>query len=125
MLFSNPDETMLEEFFQDILDANTRKVEIEVIIPDTYRPKDKKIWRKLLTIAKIKFATSVMFDGILVDDEDLLIFLSSFFNIRVREENMVFWISENRLINYTTTYYRYVWNLGKKFSLKEFYYFFI
>jgi hypothetical protein len=61
-----------------------------------------------------------MFDGILVDKEELIIFLSSFFNIRVPEENMVFWISEKRLIDYTFTYFRYIWGLGKQFLLKNY-----
>ncbi len=120
ILFTNPNELLLEEFFQNILDAQTRKVEIEVIIPKSFSPKDenKKIWRKMLTIAKIKRAPKVIFDGILVDNVDLLIFLSSFFDVRIKEENMVFWISENRLINYATTYFRYLWNMGEKFTLK-------
>lgn len=120
LLFSNPDENLLEQLFEHILNASTRKVEIEMIIPEKYSPKDKKIWRKLLTVAKLKTINRIMFDGILVDKEELIIFLSSFFNIRVPEENMVFWISEKRLIDYNSTYFRYIWGLGKPFSLKNY-----
>lgn len=118
VLFANPDEDLLQEFFENFLNASTRKVAIEVVVPKDYEPKDKKIWRKMLTIATIKTVSRIIFDGIIVDDENMLIFLSSFFDIKVKEENMVFWISEKRLLNYSGTYFKYVWNLGKKFSLK-------
>lgn len=118
VLFTNPDEDLLQEFFDNFLNASTRKVDIEVVIPEDYEPKDKKIWRKMLTIATIKTVSRIIFDGIIVDDENMLIFLSSFFDIKVKEENMVFWISEKRLLNYSATYFKYIWNLGKKFSLK-------
>lgn len=121
ILFNKPDEKLLEDIFEFILDASTRKVEINIAIPEGYEPKERKIWRKLLTIAKIKTVSKVIFDGIVVDgtdNGDLLIFLSSFFSIRVKEENLVFLVNEKRLLNYTTTYFKYLWNLGKKFSLK-------
>jgi sugar-specific transcriptional regulator TrmB len=118
ILFTNPNEELLEEFFDNLTAACGRKIELEVVIPENYDPKDKKVWRKLLTIAKIKTDSKIIFDGILVDEEDLLVFLSSFFNIKIKEENMVFWISDTRLINYAATYFRYLWNLGNKFSLK-------
>lgn len=118
ILFTNPNEELLDTFFENLINASTRKIDLEMVIPEDFNPKDKKIWRKMLSIAKIKTASNIIFDGILVDDEDMLMFLSSFFNIRVQEENLVFWISENRLITYATTYFRYLWNLGKKFSLK-------
>jgi sugar-specific transcriptional regulator TrmB len=117
-IFKSPNEEFLNEFFEQILNASTRKVSIEIVIPDKYDPKDKKIWRKLLTFAKIKMVNNIMFDAVIVDDENMLIFLSTYFDIKVKEENMVFWISENRLLNYANTYYRYIWNLGDKFTLK-------
>ncbi|MHA1820309.1 MAG: TrmB family transcriptional regulator [Promethearchaeota archaeon] len=117
ILFAHPNEDLLSGFFNHILEAHTRKVEIQLILPDSFIPKDKIIWRKMLTIAKIKKVPKIIFDGILIDDEDLLIFLSSFFKINIKEENMVFWISDNRLIHYTSTYFRYLWNMGEKFQL--------
>jgi len=118
ILLSNPDEQFLEKYSNKFLDISAKKVEIEIIIPEDYEPKDKKIWRKLLSISTIKTVSKIMFDGFIVDEDNMLIFLSSFFQIKVREENMIFWITEKRLLNYAITYFRYIWNLGKKFSLK-------
>ena len=71
----------------------------------------------MLTIAKIQSTSRVMFDGIIIDEADLMVFLSSFFKINVREENMVFWITEVNLVRYTMTYFKTLWSLGEKFSL--------
>ncbi|MHA1339995.1 MAG: TrmB family transcriptional regulator [Promethearchaeota archaeon] len=118
LLFAHPDEILLEKYYNKLLDISANKIDVEFIIPENYEPKDKKIWRKLLTISTIKTVSKIMFDGFIVDEDNMLIFLSSFFKIKIREENMVFWISEKRLLSYATTYFRYLWNLGKKFSLK-------
>jgi len=119
IFFNKPDEGFIEEFFDQLLEANTRKVEIQVVIPKSFSPsaENKKIWRKMLTIAKIQYTTRVMFDGIIIDENDLMVFLSSFFKINVREENMVFWITEVNLVRYAMTYFKTLWSLGEKFSL--------
>ncbi|MBN2155801.1 MAG: TrmB family transcriptional regulator [Candidatus Lokiarchaeota archaeon] len=119
IFFNKPDEGFIEEFFDHLLEANTRKVEIQVSIPRDFNPSTdtKKIWRKMLTISKIQTNSRVMFDGIIVDDSDLLVFLSSFFKLNVREENMVFWITEVNLVRYAMTYFKTLWSLGEKFSL--------
>ena len=119
IFFNKPDEGFIEEFFNQLLDANTRKVEIQVVLPKSFEPNEesKKIWRKMLTIAKIQSSSRVMFDGIIIDEVDLMVFLSSFFKINVREENMVFWITEANLVRYSLTYFKTLWSLGEKFSL--------
>jgi sugar-specific transcriptional regulator TrmB len=119
IFFNKPDEGFIDEFFDQLLEANTRKVEIEMVIPKSFSPssESKKIWRKMLTIAKIQWTSRVMFDGIIIDDTDLMVFLSSFFKINVREENMIFWITEANLVRYAITYFKTLWSLGEKFSL--------
>jgi HTH-type transcriptional regulator, sugar sensing transcriptional regulator len=119
IFFKNPNETLLNDFFEPLLALNSKKVDIYLIIDEkNLNIKNKNIWRKLMSIAKIQTAKNVMFDGMMFDNTEMIIFLNTFFNVTVKEENMVFLISEQRLLNYTKNYFKMLWSLGTKFSLR-------
>jgi sugar-specific transcriptional regulator TrmB len=119
IFLKNPNETLLTEYFDHLLFLTTKNVEITIIMSESnLQIKNKNLWRKLISIAKIQTVKYVLFDSFLFDEKEMFIFLTTFFNIDIKEENMVFMISEPRLVNYTRTYFRMLWSTGKKFTLK-------
>jgi sugar-specific transcriptional regulator TrmB len=119
IFLKNANENFLQDHFEHLLFLTGKNVEINIIIGETnLQIKNKNIWRKLISIAKIQTVKHVLFDAFLFDDREMFIFLTTFFNIDIKEENMIFMISEPRLINYTRTYFRMLWTMGKKFTLK-------
>ncbi|MHA1731617.1 MAG: TrmB family transcriptional regulator [Promethearchaeota archaeon] len=116
VLLASGREEELKFFFDDFLKAHTRKVDVSVIVPTGYSIHDKMLWRKMDTISKVKETPNPPFDGFVFDDSDAIIFLSSFVDITVQEENMTFWISDLKLVSYLKTYFNMVWNLGKNFE---------
>ncbi|MHA1511244.1 MAG: hypothetical protein ACTSRX_05930 [Promethearchaeota archaeon] len=98
-----------------------KKVDILIIVDKNYlKIKNKNIWRKLTSVAKIQVIDNVLFDGFLFDYDEMVMFLTTFFKISIKEEDMIFLISESRLINYTKTYFKMLWSMGEKFLLKNF-----
>ncbi len=121
IFLKNPNEDMLEEYFDIFLQLSEKKVEIEVIIGEThFSIKNKNIWRKLVSIARVQLVKHVLFDAMLFDNAELVIFLTSFLKIAIKDENMVFLIQESRLVNYSTTYFKMLWSTSQKFSLKDY-----
>lgn len=121
LFLKNPNENMLSDFFESLLALTGRKVDLFIIVDEkNLNIKNRNIWRKLISIAKIQTVKNVLFDGILFDNQDMIIFLTTFFNNVVREENIVFSVSEQRLITYVKNYFKMLWSLGTKFSLKTF-----
>lgn len=119
IFLKNTNENMLQEYFEHFLFLTGKNIEITVIMSEaTMQIKNKNIWRKLLSIAKVQTVKYVLFDAFLFDDREMFIFLTTFFNIDIKEENLIFMISEPKLINYTRTYFRMLWSSGKKFQLK-------
>ncbi len=116
ILLASGREEELKTYFDDFLNAHTRKVNFSVLVPAGFDILDKMLWRKIDTIAKIKQTQNPPFDGFVFDDSDAVIFLSSFVDITVQEENMTFWISDQKLVSYLKTYFNMVWNLGKNFE---------
>jgi HTH-type transcriptional regulator, sugar sensing transcriptional regulator len=116
----NPKEEILSEFFEHFLFLTGKKVDINILVNEhNLTIKNKNIWRKIASIAKIQTVKNVLFDSFLFDNNEMVIFLTTFFKISIRDENMVFLITESRLINYTKTYFKMLWSIGEKFSLKK------
>ncbi len=122
IFLKNPNESFLEEIFEHLLSLNEKKVDISVILNEAnLRIKNKNIWRKLTSIAKVQVVKkNVMFDSILFDDAEMTIFLTTFFKLDVKDENMVFLITEPRLIHHTKAYFKMMWSIGSKFALKNY-----
>lgn len=117
ILASGPkQEEVLKEYFEFFLNAHTRKIAFSMLVPQGYEIQDKMLWRKLNTITEIRETPNPPFDGIIFDEADAIIFLSSFVDITVQEENMTFWISDSKLISYLKTYFDMMWKLGKSFQ---------
>ena len=120
IFFKNPNEALLTELFEPLLELTNKKVDLYIVVDEQHlNIKNKNIWRKLMSITKIRTVKNVMFDGILFDNSEMVIFLNTFFNLSVKEENMVFLITEQRLLNYTKNYFKMLWSSGAKFSLRE------
>jgi sugar-specific transcriptional regulator TrmB len=120
ILLKNPNEALLNGVFEHLLAMSSRRVKIEVIVGKKHFKMGKKmLWRKLMSIGRVMVVPSVIFDGFIFDDEEMLVFLTSFFNVAVREEQMMFWISDQRLNAYTSTYFKMLWNSGTQFTLRE------
>ncbi|QEE15429.1 TrmB family transcriptional regulator [Promethearchaeum syntrophicum] len=116
-----PKEEMLEEYFESFLFLTEKKVDINIIVDQNYlKIKNKNIWRKLTSVAKIQVINNVLFDGFLFDYDEMVMFLTTFFKLSIKEEDMVFLIQESRLINYTKTYFKMIWSMGEKFLLKNY-----
>jgi sugar-specific transcriptional regulator TrmB len=120
IFFKNPNENLLTELFDHLLYLSTKKIDIYVLIDEqNLIIKNKNIWRKLMSIAKIQTVKNVLFDGILFDNTEMIIFLNTFFNVSPKEENMVFLITEQRLITYTKNYFKMLLSSSTKFSLRS------
>ncbi|MHA1796302.1 MAG: hypothetical protein ACTSUK_09320, partial [Promethearchaeota archaeon] len=114
-------EKMISDYFDIFLDLSEKKVEINVLVDETHlKIQNKNTWRKLASIAHIQLVKHVLFDAFLFDQSEMIIFLTSFMKIDIKDENMVFLIQENRLINYSKTYFKMLWSMGRKFSMREF-----
>jgi HTH-type transcriptional regulator, sugar sensing transcriptional regulator len=121
IFLKNPNEGMLTDFFEHFLYIVGKKVEISIVMSESIlnSTQNKNIWRKVSSIAKIQTVRNVLFDSFLFDTQDMIIFLTTFFKIAIKDENMVFLIQEERLINYTKTYFKMLWSMGNKFSMKN------
>ncbi len=121
IFMKNPNEALLTEFFDHLLFLSEKSADINILIDETnVVVANKNLWRKLLSIAKVQTVKNVLFDAILFDSQEMVIFLSSFFRVNFKDENMVFLIQENRLISYARTYFKMLWNIGQKFQLKDY-----
>ncbi|MHA1777244.1 MAG: hypothetical protein DRO88_02715 [Promethearchaeia archaeon] len=121
LFLKNPNEKMISDYFDIFLDLSEKKVEINVLVDETHlKIQNKNTWRKLASIAHIQLVKHVLFDAFLFDQSEMIIFLTSFMKIDIKDENMVFLIQENRLINYSKTYFKMLWSMGRKFSMREF-----
>ncbi|MHA1720735.1 MAG: TrmB family transcriptional regulator [Promethearchaeota archaeon] len=117
----NPKEEMLEDYFESFLYITEKSVEINIIIDVNYlKIKNKNIWRKLTSVAKVQVINNVLFDGFLFDYDEMVMFLTTFFKLSIKDEDMIFLIQESRLINYTKTYFKMLWSMSEKFVLKNF-----
>ena len=117
----NPKEEMLEDYFESFLYLTEKSVEINIIIDVNYlKIKNKNIWRKLTSVAKVQVINNVLFDGFLFDYDEMVMFLTTFFKLSIKDEDMIFLIQESRLINYTKTYFKMLWSMSEKFVLKNF-----
>ena len=117
----NPSEALISDFFEHLLFLTGKKVEINVILNESrIKMKNKNVWRKLASVAKVQTVKNLLFDSILFDNSEMIIFLTSFFKIAIKDENMVFLIQDDRLINYTKTYFKMLWSIGSKFSMKNY-----
>jgi HTH-type transcriptional regulator, sugar sensing transcriptional regulator len=117
-----PNEKFLEEIFEHLLSLDDNKVSLNIVVNEAnLRIENRNIWRKLSSIAKVQVVQkNLIFDAILFDDKELIIFLTTFLKLDVKDENMVFLITEARLISYTIAYFKMVWSIGTKFSLKTY-----
>ncbi len=119
LLLRKNNEALLNEYYTYLLNAHTlQNVKIEIILTNDITIEEKKVWRKLFSIAEIHQTDGhSLFDGIIIDEKQAILFLTSFFDIQVQEENMAFWISENKLIRYFNNYFRLVKARAKPFTL--------
>lgn len=117
-----PSESILTDYFEHLLFLTSKKVDIYILVNErNLQIKNRNIWRKLLSIAKIQTVKSVLFDAMLFDNQDLIIFLTTFFNQQMlKEENMAFLMNEQRLVNYTKNYFKMLASIGQKFALKDY-----
>ncbi len=121
IFLKNPSEEFFDHYFDEFLDLTEKNVDIKIVINGhKLEVEEKNTWRKISSIAEVQVVNKhIMFDSMLFDKKEMIIFLTSFFKIRVKEENMVFLITEKQLINYAKGYFKMVWSAGEKFSLKE------
>ena len=89
-------EAQLNDYYNYLLNAHTiLNVKLEVILTSDIEIGEKKVWRKLVSIAEVyQTEGHSLFDGIIIDEKQAVLFLTSFFDIQVEDENMAFWISE-------------------------------
>ena len=121
IFLKNPNEGLLADMFEHFLYLTEKKVDINILVNESnLNVKNKNIWRKIASISKIQTVKNVLFDAFLFDNNEMLIFLTTFFRISIKDENMVFFIQESRLINYTKTYFKMLWSMGEKFMLKNY-----
>lgn len=121
IFMKNPNEEMLSEYFDIFLDLSEKKVDMTVILDESHlNISNKNVWRKMSSIAKVQTVKNVLFDAILFDNTEMIIFLTSFLKIAIQDENMVFLIQESRLINYSKTYFKMILSMSQKFSLKDY-----
>ena len=121
IFLKNPNETLLSDMFEHFLALTEKKVIINILVNEReLKIRNKNIWRKLTTIGRVQVVKNVLFDAFLFDNQEMLIFLTSFFRISIKDENMVFLIQENRLITYTITYFKMLWSMSEKFSIKNY-----
>jgi HTH-type transcriptional regulator, sugar sensing transcriptional regulator len=121
IFLKNPNEELLTEMFDHFLGLTEKKVDINILINENgLKIRNKNIWRKLATIGRLQVVKNILFDAFLFDNQEMVIFLTSFFRISIKDENMVFLIQENRLIAYTITYFKMLWSMSEKFSLKDY-----
>lgn len=121
IFMKNPNELMLADLFDHFLFLVEKKVDINILVDERHlKVENKNIWRKISSIAKLQVVKSVLFDAMLFDNQDMVIFLTTFFKIAIQDENMVFLIQESRLINYSKTYFKMIWSMGEKFLLKNY-----
>ena len=119
LLLRKNNEPLLNDFYNQLLNAHTlSNVKIEVILTSDITIEEKKIWRKLVSIAEVhQIDGHSLFDGMIIDEKQAILFLTSFFDIQVQEENMAFWISENKLMRYFNNYFRLVKAKATSFTL--------
>ncbi len=121
LFLKNPNEAILEDILDHLIFLTEKKVEINILINENnFQIINKNIWRKISSIARIQIVKNVLFDAFFFDETDLIIFLTSFFKISIRDENMVFLIQEDRLITYTKTYFNMLWSMGNNLILKDY-----
>ncbi len=78
-----PSEAILTDYFEHLLFLTSKKVDIYILVNErNLQIKNRNIWRKLLSIAKIQTVKSVLFDAMLFDNQDLVIFLTTLSTIK-------------------------------------------
>jgi sugar-specific transcriptional regulator TrmB len=116
-----PNEEMIMDFFDAFLHLTENNVDINILLDEDHlKINNRNVWRKISSIAKVHTVKNVLFDAFMFDYKDLVIFLTSFFKIAIKDENMVFLIQENRLISYAKTYFTMMWSMSEKFHLKNY-----
>ncbi len=119
--FKTPDEPFLESIFDNLLNVIEKQIQIKIIIGrENFTIQNKNLWRKLSSIATIVTHENIEFDAIIFDEQEMLVFLTSFFKIVLRSENMLFLVQESSLINRTKDYIKDKWQSAKKFSIKDY-----
>jgi HTH-type transcriptional regulator, sugar sensing transcriptional regulator len=116
-----PNEQFLEAIFDTLLQVTDNQVKINILLSKKhFKVENKNIWRKLSSISTIQICDRMDFDNIIFDDQEMLVFLTSFFKLVLHTENMIFLVQEKSLIKRTKDYFKTKWHEGEKFSLKEY-----
>ncbi|MHA1585258.1 MAG: TrmB family transcriptional regulator [Promethearchaeota archaeon] len=117
----NLNEKILENYYEKIFALSVKKVDIRVLLnKNNIKIQNKTIWRKMGSIAKIKMFENIDFDALSIDESEMILFLSSFYNLGVTDENLVFLVQEPKLMYHNKKYMQDIWSNGEDFALKNF-----
>ena len=124
ILLKNPNEQIIQTIMETLIAATDKKqIRVFVAIEKANMKTpimDKKLWRKFSSLAEIYLVKHVLNDSIIVDNERMIIFLSSFIKPDVSIDDTIFIVNSEVLINHTKQYNNVMIRNGEKFDHKKY-----